>query len=348
MLVSRGKELLETHNKKVQKILNRILKERGIELRLEAEVIGIKQVQSASEQILENVAPDTACSSISLQDKYCFILSDKSMSQPSIDFHECLWCTSAGAPSWITQETPVETSSSGFILVHNTYQSTSHKNIFAAGDCCEMVNHLRPKAGVFAVRAGPPLTKNLIAQLLSLPLRKYIPQVSFLGLISTGDKYAVASKGRWAMEGRFLWNLKDMIDRTFMKKYSKLPKMAEAESSHNTAKNDSLKRGGDEDSFFFSTSTMRCGGCGAKVGSTVVARVLNDVRKRSATKKRYVANSPNSTSTMAQNVEYDDAAIVMLPSKGGGALVETVDFFRSFIPDPFIFGQIAAGKYARR
>jgi selenide, water dikinase len=64
------------------------------------------------------------------------------------------------------------------------------------------------EAGVFAVRAGPPLLENMKNYLSNQPLRKHIPQRDFLGLISTGDKYAVASKGWWfALEGRYLWTV---------------------------------------------------------------------------------------------------------------------------------------------
>lgn len=334
-MVSRGKELLESHNKKVRKIFYRILKDRGIELRLEAEVIGI--------ELKHSLGKSTLC-----QDKYSLVLSDTSKPQLSIDFHECLWCTSAGAPSWIKQETPLQTSPGGYVQVNTTYQSTSHKNVFAAGDCCDMLNHPRPKAGVFAVRAGPPLTNNLIAHLLSQPLTEHIPQVNFLGLISTGDKYAVASRGRWALEGRFLWTLKDKIDRSFMKKFSELPQMNGNGSSRDAAEpSDPTKLGSPAIISFSQPHTMRCGGCGSKVGSTVLARVLSDVRKRSAERLKSITKSASNTLANALNVQYDDAAVIMLPVQGGGAQIQTVDFFRSFVSDPFLFGQIAAGKNAR-
>ena len=44
--------------------------------------------------------------------------------------------------------------SGGFICVGPTLESVNIPGVFACGDCCHMVESPRPKAGVFAVRAG--------------------------------------------------------------------------------------------------------------------------------------------------------------------------------------------------
>lgn len=77
-------------------------------------------------------------------------------------------------------------------------------------------------------------------------------------------------------------------------------------------------------------ASMRCGGCGSKVGAGVLGRVLSRLN---------VAGAGNGNSGGGG---LDDAAVVAPPAEPGAVMVHTVDFFRSFVSDPYIFGQIAA------
>ena len=240
----------------------------------------------------------------------------------TLELDEILWVTGASAPAWL-KESGLAVDDRGFIQANDRLQSTSHSDIFAAGDIVNVINHPRPKAGVFAVRQGKPLTKNLRRALLNQPPKPFKPQKTLLALISTGDKYAVASKAGFHFAGEKLWLWKDWIDRRFMQNFNELPEMSdEEESSIDTslADKDTLKE--------ISAIAMRCGGCGAKVGASVLSRAIADLKPAKRDDILIGLHEP------------DDAAVVEVPA--GKVMVHTVDYFRSFIDDPYLFGQIAA------
>ncbi|BAY18926.1 FAD-dependent pyridine nucleotide-disulfide oxidoreductase [Anabaenopsis circularis NIES-21] len=138
-----------------------------------------------------------------------------------VECDKVFWVTQASAPDWL-KTTGLGTDEQGFILVNDTLQSQTHPQVFAAGDIATMVNHPRPKAGVFAVRQGKPLFENLQRIILGKPLKPYIPQQQYLSLIGTGDKRAIATKGAFTLPPHpLLWCWKDWIDRRFMKQFSR-------------------------------------------------------------------------------------------------------------------------------
>jgi len=130
----------------------------------------------------------------------------------------CLAMTGASAPVWLRQS-GLSTDPAGFISVGATLQSTSHPNVFAAGDVAAY-HSPRPKSGVYAVRAGPVLASNLRAFCEALPLVNWQPQEKALYLVSTGSRYAIASWGKWTWSGAWVWYWKDWIDRRFIGRFS--------------------------------------------------------------------------------------------------------------------------------
>jgi len=219
------------------------------------------------------------------------------------------WVTQAAAPNWIA-DSGLATDARGFVLVGDTLQSLSHAQVFAAGDIATMQHAPRPKAGVFAVRQGKPLFENLTRRLREDPLKPYAPQRRYLSLIGTADKRAIATWGPLWARSTWFWRWKDRIDRAFMARFEQLPTMM-------------VEPGADRN-----TTEMYCAGCASKVGSSVLRRVLERLETVERADVLVGLGSP------------DDAAVVRVPPDR--LMVHTIDYFRSLISDPHLFGQIAA------
>jgi selenide, water dikinase len=129
--------------------------------------------------------------------------------------------TEASPAKWFAA-TGLPLDEGGFIAVDDTLRSTGDERVFAVGDCATVLKHRRPKAGVFAVRQGPPLARNLRRVALGEPTEPYVPQSRYLSIIGTGDGRAVATRSGWAIEGAWVWRWKDHIDRQWMRRYRKL------------------------------------------------------------------------------------------------------------------------------
>ena len=228
-----------------------------------------------------------------------------------LDSDRTILVTSAGPPHWLA-DSDVARDDRGFVRVDATLRSPSHPQLFAAGDAASMDGHALPKAGVYAVRQGPYLAENLRRAALGRPLRSYRPQGQTLALITTGDRFAIAARGPLSVQGAWVWRWKDWIDRRWMRKYQELPEMDAGD-------------GADDDP---TLEAMRCGGCGAKVPAPVLRRALDRL-------------PPQEIEGLDQGLESPDDAAVLTP-RPGKALIQTVDQFRAFIDDPYLFGRIAA------
>ena len=279
-LFSGSANILPSHNRRVRKKFERVLAERNIRTRLGARI----------SEVLDGAVR---------------------IGSEDVPLDEILWTTQASAASW-PGESGLAVDKRGFIRVNETLESVSHPGVFAAGDVAAVDAYPREKAGVFAVRQGPPLAENLRRRLRNESLQPFHPQKKFLSLISTGDRYAVASRGSWSLEGAWVWRWKDWIDRRFMTLYGDLPAM----------------EGAEEDSRSDAATAMHCAGCGSKIPAEALREALAGIE-------------PLERDDVLVGVrDADDAAVIRPPE--GKLLVETVDFFRAIVEDPYVFGRIAA------
>jgi selenide, water dikinase len=252
-----------------------------------------------------------------------------------VDADEIVWVTRAGGAQWL-QDTGLVLDADGCIRVNDCLQTVTDPAIFAAGDIASMMNYRLEKAGVFAVRQGPPLTENLRRSVQGTALAPYHPQRTWLALISTGDKVAVASRGWFGLGrpgwvGERVWRWKDWIDQRFMRKFQDLVFMqpgAAIASAPLALPGGGVQLTSEESLQAISAIAMRCGGCGAKVGATVLSRALGQL------------NPVERDDVLIGLKDPDDAAVVRVPP--GKAMVHSVDFFRAFIDDPYLFGKVAA------
>lgn len=199
-LLHRQLDLLLHSNPRVGKYLQKLLRDRQIQLYL-----GERVDQVLPRNFNNDSSSYSLCCESGLQ-----ISSDR-----------VFWVTNATAPAWL-ESSGVATNKTGFVTVNNYLQSISHPQIFAAGDIASMVNYQLPKAGVFAVRQGLPLAQNLRLFRQGQTLKPYQPQTNYLSLIGTGDRSAVAVYGKFAIAGiagNWLWRWKDGIDRKFMSQF---------------------------------------------------------------------------------------------------------------------------------
>jgi selenide,water dikinase len=264
-LVTRG-GMLSGHTDRVRAAFQRVVLEHGVTVHEDAEVV--------------RVEPDAV------------VCADGRR----VRFDKALWAVQAGAAPWL-RGTGLQLDDKGFVAVDATLRSVNDAQVFAVGDVAAVLPHPREKAGVFAVRQGPPLTANLRRALAGEALRPFKPQTKFLKLITTGDKYAVASRGRLSVEGRWVWRLKDWIDRRFMEKFQNVPAMAPG-----------MAAAPDE--------------IGAGVSADLLRRVLERLKP--------------------DGLDRTGDAAVLAPPGDGRLMVQTVDFFRAFTSDPYLFGRIAA------
>lgn len=189
VLLDGGAEILTGYGTGIRRRILRRARRRGIAIRTRTRVVAV------ADGLVETDGGDT------------------------IPFDALIWVTGAVSHP-LFRESGLPTDGRGFVLTRPTLQFRDHDDVFGVGDCATLIDHPRtPKAGVYAVRQGPVLTRNLRAILAGRPLETYVPQRDFLTLLNLGGGHAVGAKWGISFEGRWVMRLKDTIDRKFMARF---------------------------------------------------------------------------------------------------------------------------------
>ena len=242
------------------------------------------------------------------------------------EFDACFLVTAVAPPAWL-KRTGLALDDAGFIAVEPTLQSPSHPNIFAAGDVATIVGSPRPKAGVYAVRAGPVLADNIRRFVAGRRTRPWKPQKRALAILGTADGSSVGIRGSHASHSPAWWWLKKWIDRRWMAKYTDL-EMAPPPAPAALA---GLGKGPDTSDPAF--EAMRCLGCGAKTGHETLAAAMREAAEIAVE----LGADPR---LMPPDGLNEDSAILPVPESG--EMVQSVDVISEIVSDPFQLGRIAA------
>lgn len=196
-IIEPGDALLGGFPKRAQRWAAQTLRERGVSLRLGAEVDRVEG---------EHVR-----------------LTDGS----SLRADRVLWATGSVGQGWLTDA--LQTGKRGFVRVSASLQARGHPRIFVAGDAALVDGHEDlARVGVHAVKQGPTLRENvhLFTEALArreapetIALQSWRPYPTAPLILSTGNRDGLFVAGPLAIRGTWALALKHRVDRKWIEPY---------------------------------------------------------------------------------------------------------------------------------
>jgi selenide,water dikinase len=132
------------------------------------------------------------------------------------EFDVVLLATAALPPPWL-RATGLPCDERGFLLQDDMLRSVGHPEVFVAGDCATPRSGPLPRSGVYALRQGETLAASFRNLVQGKPPVPYRAQRNALVLVSCGRRYALAQRGDWSAQGRWVWWWKNHIDRKWVR-----------------------------------------------------------------------------------------------------------------------------------
>ncbi|MFM9965279.1 MAG: selenide, water dikinase SelD [Planctomycetaceae bacterium] len=326
-LLQANRQLLPGFADRASRLMTQRLRDAGIDVRLEACVVG-----GGPDRLRLSRGTEIPCDGV-------------------------LWATPASPPACL-RDSGLSIDEANFLRVGETLQSLGDQAVFGTGDCVTFTPRPSlPRNGVHAVRQGRVLFDNVREFLHERPLTPFRPQRNCLCLLNTGDGEAILNYGSFATKGRFVRSLKNRIDRAWLESFDVITRsVSEGRESDVTrsvseGRESDVTRSVSEGRSDIGETTpsltrrvtmdrrqhlMRCGGCGAKVSGDVLSSVLKGLE------------IPDDPRVLLGTRSGEDAAVHRVRADLFGIAadklveVQTVDYFRAFIDDPYLFGRIAA------
>lgn len=242
------------------------------------------------------------------------------------DFYRVLIATEAAAPPWFKSSgLPVDRD--GFLKVDEHLRVEGVEALFAAGDCIHFLPSPLKKAGVYAVRQGPVIADNIRAFFIPRSgLRTFRPKKHVLSLITAGRRKAIVHQDcpsilRW-LGPSLVWRVKDWIDRDFMRRFQARTFAVNPGRFTRVMPRPKVSLIPDD------WQENTCGGCGSKLAASTLTQALGQLKM------------PRDDSVLLGVKDGEDCALTRLEEHR--LCLQSLDQFRSFLSDPFLFGQIAA------
>ncbi len=130
-------------------------------------------------------------------------------------------------PNPVVAAAPLLHGPRGGMLIRADLTSPSHPAVLGAGDCTDFSPTGNPKesklppAGVYPVRQGPLLARNLLSLAAGQATAPYRPQPAILQLLTLGDGRAIGGYPWVLVRGRWVQRWKDFLDKAFVRRFAK-------------------------------------------------------------------------------------------------------------------------------
>ncbi len=136
----------------------------------------------------------------------------------ALDFDHLLVAIGIRPPS-LLRESGLPCGPDGSMRADECLRCTAHPEIYGAGDGIWFGEAGLPRIGVFAVRQGPVLHRNLLAALRGEAPEKFKPQKRYLLILNLGDGTGLLTYGWFTIRSRWAFWFKDWLDRRFVRQF---------------------------------------------------------------------------------------------------------------------------------